>query len=109
MVAVLIIIDLIVIGIAVGLTRDHDLTIRRMQTVEAMYAAEGGMNMSIREMMEDTDEDVDGGTGTISTKNIGNATVAVTATVAAPLTTLTSIGVSGEARRKMESVLEDPP
>jgi len=109
MVAVLIVIDLIVVGISVGLSRDHDLTIRRMQTVEAMYAAEAGVNMSIREMMVNADEDADGGIGSVSSKSVGNAQVVVTIAYSAPETTLTSIGTSGEARRKMESVLEDPP
>ncbi|MHC4787488.1 MAG: hypothetical protein ACYTE6_16140, partial [Planctomycetota bacterium] len=48
MVVFLLAIDLIIVGMVVGLSRDHDLTIRRMQTVEAMYAAEVGVNMSIR-------------------------------------------------------------
>ncbi len=109
MVAVLVIVDLIVVGIAVGLSRDHDLTVRRLQTVEAMYAAEAGMNMSIREMMNDADEDGDSGIGTVSTKTIGSASVIVTASSVPPQTTLTSVGTSGDARRRMESVLEDPP
>jgi hypothetical protein len=119
MVVILLIVDLIIVGIVVGLSRDHDLTIRRMQTIEAMYAAEAGVNMSIRELMNDADEDGDGTTGTISDDSndandptLGNAQFVVTAaadTPAAGQTTLTSEGRSGEARRKIEGVLEDPP
>ncbi|MHC4825541.1 MAG: hypothetical protein ACYTEY_03180 [Planctomycetota bacterium] len=43
MVVILLIIDLAIVGIVVGLSRDHDLTIRRMQTIEALYAAAQGM------------------------------------------------------------------
>ena len=119
MVVILLILDLIIVGIVIGLSRDHDLTIRRMQTIEAMYAAEAGVNMSIRELMNDADEDGDGTTGTISNDSndandpiLGNARFVVTAaadTPAAGQTTLTSEGRSGEARRKIEGVLEDPP
>ena len=119
MVVILLILDLIIVGIVIGLSRDHDLTIRRMQTIEAMYAAEAGVNMSIRELMNDADEDGDGTTGTISNDSndandpiLGNARFVVTAapdTPAAGQTTLTSVGRSGEARRKIEGVLEDPP
>jgi hypothetical protein len=119
MVVILLIVDLIIVGIVVGLSRDHDLTVRRMQTLEAMYAAEAGVNMSIRELMNDADEDGDGTTGTISDDSndandptLGNARFVVTAaadTPAAGQTTLTSAGRSGEARRKIEGVMEDPP
>ena len=119
MVVILLIVDLMIVGIVVGLSRDHDLTVRRMQTIEAMYAAEAGVNMSIRELMNDADEDGDGTTGTISDDSndandptLGNAQFVVTAaadTPAAGQTTLTSEGRSGEARRKVEGILEDPP
>jgi hypothetical protein len=119
MVVILLIVDMIIVGIVVSLPRDHDLTIRRMQTIEAMYAAEAGVNMSIRELMNDADEDGDGTTGTIpddsndaNDPTLGNAQFVVTAaadTPAAGQTTLTSAGRSGEARRKIEGILEDPP
>ncbi len=116
MIVVLLIVDLVIVSIAVGLSRDHDLTVRRMQTMEALYAAESGVNMSIREMMVNADEDLDGGIGTISDDSndatdptIGGAQFVVTQTVpAAGQTLLTSVGRCGEARRKMEALLEDP-
>ncbi|MHC4128087.1 MAG: hypothetical protein ACYS1E_15180 [Planctomycetota bacterium] len=116
MVVILLFIDLIVVGMVVGLGRDHDLTVHRMRTLEAEYAAEAGMNMSIREMMNDADEDGDGAIGTISDDSndgndpaLGNAQFVVTAAADTPVvgqTTLTSAGRSGEARRQMESILE---
>ncbi|MHC4216879.1 MAG: hypothetical protein ACYSU7_00330 [Planctomycetota bacterium] len=119
MVVILLVLDLIIVGIVIGLSRDHDLTIRRMQTLEALYAAEAGVNMSIRELMNDADEDGDGATGTISDDSndandptLGNAQFVVTAAADTPVagqTTLTSEGRSGEARRKIEGVMEDPP
>jgi hypothetical protein len=118
-IVLLLIIDLIIVGIVLGLSRDHDLTVRRMQTIEAMYAAEAGVNMSIRELMNGRDEDGDGAAGTISDDSddgtdptLGHARFVVTAAVDTPVagqTTLTSVGRSGDARRKMEAVLQEPP
>ena len=114
MIIVLLIIDLIIIRIVIGGARDHDLTVRRAETVQAFYAAEAGMNMAIREMMNNADEDGDTGIGSISDDGnaandptFGNAQVVVTRAPPAALpTTLTSQGRSGEARRDIEAVLE---
>ena len=119
MIVILLVIDLIVVSVVIGQGRDHDLTVRRLETIRAEYAAEAGVNMAIRELMEDADEDLDGAIGTISDDSndandptLGNAQFVVTAaadTPAAGQTTLTSAGRSGEARRKIEGVMEDPP
>ena len=118
LVVALVIINLVVIRMVVGGARDHDLTVRRMQTIEAFYAAEAGMNMAIRELIEDADEDSDGMTGTVSDDSpvdnandpvLGNAQVVVKAVPDTPTvgqTTLTSQGRSGEARREMSAVME---
>ena len=97
MIVILLIIDLIIVGMVVSQARDHDLTIRRQQTVEAFYAAEAGVNMSIRELMVPADEDGDGVEGSIADIPLGNARFYVSKSG----TTLTSEGRSGEARRTM--------
>ena len=112
MIIILLLIDLIIVGMVVSQARDHDLTVRRQQTVEAFYAAEAGVNMSIRELMVPGDEDGDGFTGSISDENptydpdndptLGNASFYVSAT---GNTILTSEGRSGEARRTMTAEL----
>ena len=66
MIVVLVTVDLIIIAMVLGGAREHDLTIKRNQTIESFYAAEAGANMAIRELMEALDEDLDGTTGTIS-------------------------------------------
>ncbi len=117
MVVVLLIIDLAIVGIVIGLSRDHDLTVRRLRTVEAAYAAEAGVNMSIREMMNVLDEDGDTKIGGISDNDnaaddpaIGNARFFVDYDDSnyPPEWKLTSEGRSGDARRRMETVLNDP-
>jgi hypothetical protein len=116
MVAVLVIVSLIIIGTVIGGARDHDLTVKRTETIGAFYAAEAGMNMAIREVKVDSDEDLDGLIGTVSNDldevtdpTFGNAGVAVVAGIDVPAVgqaTLTSQGRSGEARREMQTVME---
>lgn len=113
MILTLIIVDLIIVGIVVGGARDHDLTVRRIETINAFYAAEAGMNMAIRELMMNADEDGDGAIGTISDDGnaandpaIGQAQVLVTSVVVGSQTTLTSQGRAGEARREIVTVVE---
>ncbi len=118
MVVILVIVDLIIVGMVISGGRDHDLTVKRMDTVRAFYAAEAGMNMAIRELMENLDEDVDGMVGTVSDDDpvddandpvLGKAQVVVTAQDDWPVagqTTLTSQGRSGDARREMEAILK---
>ena len=65
-VILLLIVELIVVSIVIGGARDHDLTIRRMESVESFYACEAGINMAIREIVEDADEDGDTKIGGIS-------------------------------------------
>ncbi len=113
MIIALVVVNLIIISIVLGGARDHDLSIKRIETIQAFYAAEAGMNMAIREMMNNTDEDGDGAIGTISDDGnaandptFGQAQVLVTSAVAGPITTLTSQGRSGQARREIEASLE---
>ena len=65
-VVLLLVVELIVVSIVLGGARDHDLTIRRIQSVEFFYASEAGINMAIREIAEDADEDGDTKIGGIS-------------------------------------------
>jgi len=116
MVAVLLTIDLIIVGLVLSAGRDHDLTIRRIETVEAAYAAEAGVNMSIRELMLTADDDGDGTVCTISDDGdngndpaLGNAQFRVTIAADVPVagqSTLTSQGRSGGAMRKMAAVVD---
>ncbi len=115
-IVMLMIINLIVLSMTISQAHDHDLTVRRLETVQALYAAEAGVNMAVRELMEDDDEDVDGTIGTISDDDddgtdptLGTAKFVVSAVEDTPLdgqTSLTSQGRSGEARREMSTVIE---
>ena len=111
-IVVLLIVDLIILALVIGGARDHDLTVRRMQTVEAFYAGEAGINMAIREKMENANEDGDLAIGTISSEGpqdpdndptLGNARFFVTVSGG---DTYTCEGRAGEARRTMQVVIQ---
>lgn len=112
-VIVMAILGLIVVAVVAGGARDQDLTVKRLQTVRAFYAAEAGMNMAIRELAGGVDEDGDGSVGGISDDGddtndpmFGSATVSVSAAEGAGELTLTSRGRAGDARRTIEAQLE---
>ncbi|MCP3904205.1 MAG: hypothetical protein GY715_11290 [Planctomycetes bacterium] len=108
----LIVLALIIAGMVLGTARDHDLTHVRLNSVRSFYAAEAGVNMSIRELVNNADEDGDGTIGTISDDaddntdpSIGQARVNVTQTLGPVLTTLSSQGRAGGARRSIDTEL----
>lgn len=115
-VALLLILNVVVVGLITTSGRDQSLTARRMETIQAFYAAEAGINMAVRELLISVDEDGDGTIGGISSDgnaandpSIGAATVSVsltTDTVPDPdELTLRSTGVNGEAVRVAEATI----
>jgi Tfp pilus assembly protein PilX len=112
MITLLIVVNLIIVGLVLGGSRDQDLTIRRVETVQAFYAAEGGMNMAVRELATNTDDDGDGAVGSISDDSdtgtdpaLSGAALYVTMDAAGGETTLRAFGRSGLANRKIEAAL----
>ncbi|MCZ6835909.1 MAG: hypothetical protein O7G85_09060 [Planctomycetota bacterium] len=107
---VLLLMGLFVVGIVKVGARDQDLGARRLETVRAFYAAEGGINMALREVTLGLDEDNDGSIGTISDDGndandpmFGPASVQVELDFSLSTLTLRSRGRAGAARRKIES------
>jgi hypothetical protein len=112
MLVVMLVVSTVVVAIVLGGARDQGLTVNRLETIRAFYAAEAGMNMAIRELMVNTDLDSDGAIGGISADGndnndptIGAGRVHVTRVVSGQ-TTLTSQGRSGQARRTIQAVLQ---
>jgi hypothetical protein len=108
MVVLLVLVGLIVVGMAVAGRSQQDLSVKRLGTVRAFYAAEAGMNMAIREVVLGVDEDGDGTVGGIAPKAIaqfGGASVAVAATSAGSTTTLVSVGTTTDTRRRIATQL----
>lgn len=113
LVVVMLVAMLIILGMVFSGARDQDLTMRRLETIRAFYAAEAGMNMAIREEMLNADSDGDGAIGSISddgndanNPTLGLAQFKVTRAVSGSQTTLTSRGTCGSAQRVVESILQ---
>lgn len=109
----LVVLQVVVAGMVLTGARDQDLMQHRAQTVRALYAAEAGMNMAVREVMRNADEDGDGGVGTISNDgnaandpNLSGGRVVVTKSTVGGVTTLTSRGRCGSAVRQVQAVLQ---
>lgn len=112
-IVILVFLQLAVVGSIVLSTRDQDTTIQRLDTLRSFYAAEAGMNMAIREMINNSDEDGDGTIGTISNDNnpdndpmLSTARVHVVKTVSGSTSILTSRGRAGVARRQLTTAIE---
>ena len=112
-VIILVFAQLAIVGSVVTGTRDQDTTVQRLDTLRAFYAAEGGMNMAIREMINNSDDDGDTIIGSISndgdTANdptIGTAKVYVTKAMVGSTSNLTSRGRAGAARRQVTAAVE---
>ncbi len=108
------IVDLVILGVVISGSRNQSITNRRLETIRAFYAAEGGMNMAVREMMGNSDEDGDGNIGGISDDgdpsndpDLGSATMSVNASAAGNETTLVSVGISGESTRSLDAIVEE--
>lgn len=115
MVLALVVLQLVVVGVLLGGSRDHDLTVMRVEGTRAFYAADAGLAMGLREQMEGVDEDGDGGIGSISDDgdagndpDLGLARVFVEVDEGGGLSTLTAEGRSGAARSEQSLVLESP-
>lgn len=114
MVIVLVLLGLLVVGMVMGGARDQDLTVRRVEALQAVYACEAGVNMALRERMLNVDEDGDGQVGSISDDGnaandpaLGSARFAVTLLASGGQTTLTSASRSGQAHRVATVTLQD--
>ena len=99
---VLVIVQFAVIGIVLASSRDQDASLNRLSASQSFYAAEGVANMALREIGVNSDEDGDGGVGSISAPagqgdpTIGGATAYATITTSADGSTRT-INVTGTA------------
>jgi Tfp pilus assembly protein PilX len=119
MVVLLLILNVIIVGMVLSGARDEHLTVRRLETVQAFYAAEAGINMAVRERLVCEDEDGDGAIATISDDAadgtdpiIGTGTTAqvvVTKVDDCPTSsaiTVTSRARSGQSMRVAEAVFD---
>jgi hypothetical protein len=110
----LVMLQVMLVAAVVGGVRQQDMTVARVQSTRALYAAEAGRNMALREMMRNVDEDADGVIGSISNDNndandpeVTGARFHVVAVRAGPVTTLTSIGRADGTSRQLTATLTE--
>jgi hypothetical protein len=115
LVIVLVLVALMIVGLVLGGAREQDLSTQRLGTVRALYAAEAGINMGMREWVLRTDADGDGAMGSISDDGnaannpaLGGGTVWVDAVGGGLQTTLISHGSAGLTSRRLESIAATP-
>ena len=113
MVIALVMLQLTIVGVVVAGARDEDLTVQRVDTHRAFYAAEAGANMAMREVILNVDADSDGAIGTISNDGnaandpaLGTAYVYVSSSISGPAIILSSQSRSGAARRRIDITVQ---
>ncbi len=101
-----------IVGVVGVGARNQMLSMHRISTARAFYAAEAGMNMAMRELAVGLDEDGDGTIGGISddgdsnnNPTIGGARVFVSVQSASGNFTLLSTGSADASRRRIEVTL----
>jgi hypothetical protein len=109
----LVMLQLVVVGVVMLGSREQNLTILRLEASKAQYAAEAGMNMALREVYDNADEDGDGVVGSISNDgNSGNdptvngASIVVSQSVSGAVTTITSTARTTNAKRSITVTLQ---
>jgi Tfp pilus assembly protein PilX len=109
----LVMLSVLMVAAVVAGVRRQDLTASRIRSTRAFYAAEAGLNMAMRELMRSTDEDGDGGIGSISDDNndandptLCGASVRVRVQVAGAVVTVLSEGRADGVSRELSATLE---
>lgn len=98
-----------IVGVVGVGARNQMLSMHRINTARAFYAAEAGMNMSMRELAIGLDEDGDGTIGGISDDGddnndpvIGGGRVFVSVENTGGILSLVSTGSAGASRRRIK-------
>lgn len=113
MVLLLVALQLTVVGAITGAGPEGSLTEARVNAARALYAAEAGVNMALRESMLAADFDADGRVGTVSDDgddstdpDLGSgARVVVGGTFGQNTALLTSRGRAGPSRRAIQTTI----
>jgi Tfp pilus assembly protein PilX len=103
----MLLLDLILVGAVVAGARELDLDRERVDGARAQYAADAAMNIAMREVYTATDEDGDGGVGTVSNDGnegddpaLGAARFSAARTAGSP-SVITASARCGDARRSL--------
>jgi Tfp pilus assembly protein PilX/cell wall assembly regulator SMI1 len=104
----LVVLQLVIVCVVVAGARDQNMTVQRLDSTRAMYAAEGVSQMAVREMIMVADEDNDGGIGSISDDgqaandpSLAGGTATAALSTSGTDTIVTVSGRAGQARRSL--------
>ncbi len=103
LIVALVIVQIAVVGVAVLGAREQDLSVRRLESAKAFYAAESAANISIREIAQLSDDDGDATIGSIASGNlasglsINGGKAAASVSVSGTTYTVTASGGNGIA------------
>jgi hypothetical protein len=106
-IAALVILQVVIVVAVIAGARDQDLTVQRMDTSRAYYAADTVAHMAAREVYKGTDEDGDGGIGSLASGVVASGPAVSGVHAAAALaasgstSTLTVKGTSSLATRAL--------
>ncbi|MCH8985671.1 MAG: hypothetical protein IIB04_03545 [Acidobacteria bacterium] len=109
MLIIVMVLGFTIVGVVGVGARNQMLSMHRINTARAFYAAEAGMNMSMRELAIGLDEDGDGTIGGISDDGddnnnpvIGGGRVFVSVENTGGILSLVSTGSAGASRRRIK-------
>jgi len=113
-IVLLLLLEIAVASLLMSCTNEQSVGVDRLNTVRAFYAAEAGIQMSLREIMLGVDEDGDGAIGGISDDDdpatdpaIGPASAQVAVAQAGEDTVVTSEGRCSPSVRVMQVTVSD--
>jgi Tfp pilus assembly protein PilX len=108
----LVVLQLVVAALVMAGSRDQDLAAQRVAASRSFYAAEAAVNMGLREVALNSDIDLDGVIGSISSDGnnandpqLGGSRLRATLTTAGTLSTITAVGLNQEASRRSAASL----
>lgn len=113
-VVAMVMLQVVVAAVIISGARDLDIAGRSVEVARSLYAGEAGMNMALRELANNLDEDADGAIGSISNNgvagddpNLSGGRVYVTQSKVASTTTMISNARCGQAVRTVTALAED--
>lgn len=108
----LVVLQLVVAALVMAGSRDQDLAAQRVAASRSFYAAEAAVNMGLREVARNSDIDLDGVIGSISSDgnnandpHLGGSRLRASLTTAGNITTITAVGLNQEATRRSAASL----
>ena len=113
----LVLLQLIVVGMVMAGSRDQALGVHRAESLRTLYAADAGLEMALRELASNADEDGDGTIGSISADSLattgplllGSRISTLLAASSPTAGEIVSRSVATQASRRLRATYSIPP